>query len=281
MRKIFITGLVLLNMITLSGQSPFPSKEEINQFQSSKTCVVLEDDSFSAYNKFIRDAVKEHWKITPFEFIEEAEFNVRRSDPAYSFIVLTQTNFEKDKANSVYNFINLIQGKKVARLGLMPEICAIPLSFAGEEDLEYVYKLGAILSFMQKHARMIIAEPSLTGRRYLRYYNRFIPDIKGKTILVRKEDLAPGISTPEAIKAVYDGKIEIVPEEDIIKAIGSMAPGTLVLHKVGPGKDKKSGYCFKMFIGTDDANMYYYNQHVINSENPDGLLSDDLKRLAK
>jgi hypothetical protein len=281
MRKTFITGLVLLNMITLSAQSPFPSREEINQFRSSTTCVVLEDDSFSAYNKFIRDAVKEYWKITPFEFIEEAEFNVRRADPAYSFIVLTQTNFEKDKANSVYNFINLIQGKKVARLGLMPEICAVPLSFAGEEDLEYVYKLGAILSFMQKHARMIIAEPTLTGRRYLRYYNRFIPDISGKTILVRKEDLAPGISSAEAIKAVYDGKIEIVPEEEIIKAIQSMSPATLVLHRVGPGKDKKSGYCFKMLIGTDDANMYYYNQHVINSENPDGLLPDDLKRLAK
>jgi hypothetical protein len=281
MRKILISGLVLLNMITLSGQSPFPSKEEINQFQSSKTCVVLEDDSFSAYNKFIRDAVKEYWEITPFEFIEEAEFNVRRADPAYSFIVLTQTNFEKDKANSVYNYINLIQGKKVARLGLMPEICAVPLSFAGEEDLEYVYKLGAILSFMQKHARMIIAEPALTGRRYLRYYNRFIPDIKGKTILVRKEDLAPEISTAEAIKALYGGKIEIVPEEEIIKAIGSRAPGTLVLHKVGPGKEKKSGYCFKMLIGTDDANMYYYNQHVIDSGHPDGLLPDDLKRLAK
>jgi hypothetical protein len=281
MRKTFISGLVLLNMTILSGQSPFPSREEINMFQSSKTCVVLEDDSFSAYNKYIRDAVEEYWKITPFEFIGEAEFNVRRADPAYSFIVLTQTNFEKDKANSVYNFINLIQGKKVARLGLMPEICAVPLSFAGEEDLEYVYKLGAILSFMQKHARMIIAEPSLTGRRYLRYYNRFIPDIKGKTILVIKEDLAPEISTIEAIKAVYGGKIEIVPEEDIIKAIGSMAPGTLVLHKVGPGEDKKSGYCFKMLIGTDDANMYYYNQHVINSENPDGLLPDDLKRLER
>jgi hypothetical protein len=72
-----------------------------------------------------------------------------------------------------------------------------------------------------------------------------------------------------------------VPEEDIIKAIGSMAPATLVLHKVGPGEDKKSGYCFKMLIGTDDANMYYYNQHVITGENPDGLLPDDLKRLGK
>ncbi len=34
----------------------------------------------------------------------------------------------------------------------MPEICAVPLSYAGEDDLEYGYKLGAILEFMQKHA---------------------------------------------------------------------------------------------------------------------------------
>jgi hypothetical protein len=59
------------------------------------------------------------------------EFNVRRLNPAYSFIVLTQTNFDKDKSHGLYNFINLLQGKDVNKLAEMPEICAIPLSFAG------------------------------------------------------------------------------------------------------------------------------------------------------
>ena len=44
-------------------------------------------------------------------------------------------------------------------LAEMPEICAIPLSFAGEDDFDYSYKLGAILSFMQKHAQMILHDP--------------------------------------------------------------------------------------------------------------------------
>ena len=92
--------------------------------------MVLEDNPFSFYNSYIKDAVKEFWKITPFEFIDVAEFNVRRLDPEYSFIVLTQTNFEKDKANGLYNFINLLQGKDNNKIGEMPEICAIPLSFA-------------------------------------------------------------------------------------------------------------------------------------------------------
>ena len=271
---------MLFSFTMLSGQAPFPSKEEIKQFENSTTCVVLEDDAFSVYNSYIKEAVKTYWKITPVEIIGVEEFNVRRLDPKYSFIVLTQTNFEKDKANGLFNFVNLIQGKKVS-LGDMPEICAIPLSFAGEEDFEYGYKLGAILSFMQKHARMIIADPSLTGRRYLRYYNKFIPDVSSKTILVKNEDLAPEIQSIEDIKAIYGNRIEIVSEEEIEKAIADKAPATVILHKVGPTGESNSGYCFKMLIGTDDANMYYYNQHVIGRTNPNGLLPEDLKRLAK
>lgn len=282
MKKFLFAGLMLVSTLMLSGQAPFPNKEEIQQFSVSKTCVVLEDDLFSVFNQYIKEAVQAFWKITPYEFIEVKDFNLRRRDPQYSFIVLTQTNFEKDKANGLFNFLNLLQGQKVGSIGEMPEICAIPLSFAGEEDLDYGYKLGAILSFMQKHAEMIKADPSLTGRKYLKYYNKFIPDVAGKTILVKQEDLSPQISTIEDIKAIYGNKIEIVSEEDIVKAIETKAPATVVLHKVGPvGEDTGSGYCFKMLIGTDDANMYYYNQHVINKTNPNGLLAADLKRLAQ
>jgi hypothetical protein len=265
----------------LNGQAPFPSSEEIKQFMASKTCVVLEDDSFSSYNALIRKAMDEYWKITPFEYIKTADFNIRRSDPAYSFIVLTETNFERDKSHSVFNFINLVQGKDVDKLGEMPEICAIPLSFAGEDDIEYGYKLGAILSFIQKHAVMISEDPSLTGRRYLRYYNKNVPQVINKTILVNQEDLSPAINTIDKIKAIYQHDIKIVTEDDIVRAIEEKASGTLILHKVGPVGDRNSGYCFKMLIGTDDSEMYYYNQHLIDKANPNGLLPSDLKRLAR
>ena len=265
----------------MSGQAPFPSSDEINQFNASKTCVVLEDDPFSSYNIYIKEAVKACWKITPYEFISVKDFNVRRLNPAYSFLVITQTNFDKDPSHGLYNFLNLLQGKDVNKLAEMPEICAIPLSFAGVSDLVYSYKLGAIVSFMQKHAQMISEDPSLTGRKYLKYYNRFIPEVSGKTILVNQKDLVPEISTIDKIKAIYKNKIEIVAEEEIVKAIENKTPNTLILHKVGPVGEGKSGYCFKMLIGADDANMYYYNQHLISKTNPNGLLPADLKRLSK
>jgi hypothetical protein len=281
MKLSFISLILLSFVFMLNAQAPFPSKEEIKQFTESKTCVVLEDDQLSAYNAYIKEAVKAYWTVTPYEFIEVKDFNIRRMKPEYSFIVLTQTNYEKDKSGALYNFINLLQGKRINTIGEMPEICAIPLSPAGEDDIEYSYKLGAVLLFIQKHARMIADDPSLTGRKYLKYYNKNIPEVHNKTILVRQEDLSPDISSIDKIKALYTNKIEIVTEEDIMKAIADKKPNTLILHEVGPAKERNSGLCFKMLIGTDDSDMYYYNQHLIDKTYPDGLLPADLKRLSK
>jgi hypothetical protein len=280
MRKIFAVVLMILSCCLLSGQAPFPTGNEIKQFVVSKTCAVLEEGN-TVYNAYIKQAMKEYWKLTPYEFITTSDFGTRRSDPSFSFIILTETNYENDKSRSVYNFINLLQGKDIEELGKMPEICAVPLSCAGEDDMEYGYKLGAILSFMQRHAQMISEDPSLTGRKYLKYYNKNIPEVKTRQILVKQEDLAPAVSTIEMIKAIYMYNIKIVPEEVIVKAIQEKSPNTLVLHKVGPAGDRNSGYCFKMLIGTDDSDMYYYNQHTIDKSNPNGLLPADLKRLAK
>jgi hypothetical protein len=281
MRSSLISFVLFSATIILNGQAPFPNKEEIKQFTESKTCIVLEEDQMSTFNTYIKEAIKEFWTITPYEFIEVKDFNVRRLNPAFSFIVLTQTNFERDKSGALYNFINLLQGKSGSKLGEMPEICAVPLSFASEDDLEYGYKLGAILLFMQKHAAMISDDPTLTGRKYLKYYNKNIPEVANKTILVKQEDLSPDISTIEKIRALYHNKIEIVPEEAIMKAIADKTPATLILHKVGPVGNEHSGYCFKMLIGTDDSDMYYYHQHLVDKSNPNGLLPADLKRLSK
>ncbi|MFN8239829.1 MAG: hypothetical protein U0X39_03650 [Bacteroidales bacterium] len=282
MKKLFLSTMLLFSFGLLAiGQAPFPSAAEIKQFMASKTCIVTEDDPFSAYNSFIKDAVKSFWTVTPYEFIDAKEFNKRRLDPAYSFIVLTETNFDKDKSGSVFNFINLLQGKKVNKLSENPEICAVPLSFAGEDDIEYGYKLGAILAFMQKHARMISDDPSLTGRKYLKYYNKNVPEVAGKVILVKEEDLDPELASEARLKSIYPHDIRIVSEEEIVKAITEKRANTLVLHKVGPVGEYKTGYCFKMLIGADDSDMYYYNQHMIDSRNPNGLLEADLKRLAR
>ena len=280
MKKTLIPLVLSVLPFVISGQAPFPSGDEIKQFILSKTCVVLANGN-PVYNTYISRGIKEYWTITPFEIIDQSEFEARRADAAYSFIILTETSFEKDKSGTRYNYINLLQGKDVAELGGMPEICAVPLSVAEADDMEYGKMMGPVLLFMQNHAKKISEDPALTGRRYLRYYNRNTPEVKSRKILVRQEDLAPSIDDQSRLRTSYKYTIEIVGEEEIVKAIREKRPNTLILHKVSPEGSSGGGICFKMLFGTDDQEMYYYNEHNIDRLNPGGLLPADLKRLER
>jgi hypothetical protein len=263
------------------AQSPFPEPGEVELFYKTKTCVVLEDKMFSEYNIYIKKAVNDFWNITEYEFISVEDFNVRREDGAYSFIVLTQTKFDKDKSRAVFNFINLLMGKDVGRIEDLPEFCAIPLSFAGAEDAEYAHKLGIVLRFMQAHVDHIKEDPSLKGKKYLKYYNKFAPEAKEKTILISENDLVPDLRTPQAIEKYYPHNLKIVSDEEIQQAINDNAANVLILHKVGPEGTREGGICFKMLIGTDDARMYFYGEHKITPKNRNGLLVNDLKRIGR
>lgn len=282
MKKALITALFILAISTVNAQQrPYPTMDDARRFTASTTCVVLEANQFSFYNAEIKAAVDKYWKVTPVKYISEEEFNVMKTDPSYSFIVLTITNFSNDKSGSAYDFLNLLLGADVNNLDELPEFCAIPLSFAGAPEEEYSYKLGLIIRFMQYHADLVMKNPTISALRYLKYYNKNVPEIGGKTILVRETDLAPEISSVEKIAAYYRYPVKIVDEEEIIRAVDEKDKDVLIVHKVGPDGVKQTGTCLKMLIGTDDAIMYYFDTHMVDSKNANGLLISDLKRLAR
>ncbi|MCJ7820570.1 MAG: hypothetical protein MUP53_05150, partial [Bacteroidales bacterium] len=214
MKRVCLSLLLIMTAVTMQAQQrPYPTVDDAKKFTASTTCIVLEDSPFSFYNAELKTAVETYWKVTPYRFITVNEFNVMRNDPAYSFIVLTITNFSNDKSGSAYDFLNLLLGADVENLDELPEFCAIPLSFAGADEAEYSYKLVLIVRFMQYHADLVMKNPQTTALRYLKYYNKNVPEINRKTILIREEDLAPEISTEERIKAWYPYKVRIVDEE--------------------------------------------------------------------
>ena len=44
---------------------------------------------------------------------------------------------------------------------------------------------------MQTHVKHLSEDPSVKGKKYLKYYNKFIPELADKTILLSREDLEP------------------------------------------------------------------------------------------
>jgi len=282
MRHFLFALFLILQPVSLFSQAPFPTEEDGKMLLASKTCIVLENNPFSMYNPAIKQAVTDYWTLTPYEFIDIAEFNKRKSDPAFSFIVLLETDYEKDKTGATFAFVNLILGKKVKNLEEMPEFCAIPIDFAGEDaEGNYDYKLGMVIRFIQQHAKMVMDNPKSSGVRYLKYYNKYLSEVVNRTILAREEDMDATLRSAEEIGKVYPYPFLLVSEDEIMKAIAEKRPGTLILHKVAPPDELTGAYVFKMLIGTDDARMYYFNNHKISDKNPNGFLPADMSRIAR
>jgi len=282
MRTIIIsTCLALIGLHNAFSQITYPTPRDAGKLMNTKTLVVLEDNMFSSFNSPIKTVINEFWDITEFEFASAKEFNEKRRDEQYSFLVPVQTSFQKDKSNTQWVFLNLLLGAKTEAIAGMPEFCSIPLYVISEVEEKYGYYLPLIIQFIQNRVDEIKENPDVESLEDLTYYNKNIPMLENKTIYVQENDLSPEINTIEKIAEHYPYKINIVSEGEIEQAVKEKSKNVVVLHCVGPGSSEDAGRCYKMLFGTDDSHMYFYNYHTITPKRPDGLLSRDLKRLCR
>ena len=200
------TIILLLSMVlhgTLFAQAPLPSAAEVEAFYNSKTLIVLEGGMYSPYNIYIKEEVEDNWKITPFEIISEKEFDEKKTDSSYSFLIITQTHFERDKDGVNYNFLNLLLGADVESITEMPEFGSIPLSYSGVEDENYSYKLGVMINFLQNRVRDLKENPNISSMKNLKYYNKNTSQIKTNALLFLETDLVPDVQEESKIFKYY------------------------------------------------------------------------------
>lgn len=280
MKKVLLVLLIGMSLITTRAQT-IPSEEDVNSFFNTKTMVVLLDNPLREYNSVIREVMEQEWNITEYEFIDFAKFEELRKDPQYSFLYMTEVGFENDKTDARYRFLHLSLGGDYFRVGEMPDIASVPLSYHSVEEDNYIYKLAVLVRFIQQHATLIRDNPKIISSNVLQHYNDNIQDIKGKTLYLLEDELSPDVNSTARIKKIYPYKFKIVTKDDIEDAIAERDQNVVFLHKVGPEGTKKNARCYKVIIGAADANFYYFDYHKISDKKPDGILKDDFKKMGK
>jgi hypothetical protein len=275
---LFILGFIALFM---QAQSYVPSREDVKAFFNTKTMVVLLDNPLLEYNTIIKEVMEQEWNITEFEYITFSQFEELRMDPQYSFLYMSQLTFENDKTDAKYRFLSLSLGGAYERKDQMPDIASVPLAYYNVEEDNYIYKLAILVRFMQQHARLVNEHPEIISANVMQHYNDNIKDIKGKTLYVLEEELAPEVNSTARIKKIYPFSFKIVTKDDITEAIKNRDENIVFLHKVGPEGTKIDARCYNVIIGAGDANFYYFDYHKISDKNPDGLLASDFKKMAK
>lgn len=277
-------GIIVLSFcsIYIFGQKEYlPTADDLDQFYTTKTYVVLEDSPLSDFNFEVKEVMSKVWNITEFDFIKQAEFPEKSQNPNSSFIYTSLVTFEKDKTDSRYVFLHLSLGGDNFTMDDLKDLVSVPLGYAGADPENYIYKLGILLKFMQNHIKVITENPSLISNNIFKHYNENISNAHEKTIYFVEDELTREIATAARIKQIYPYKFKIVTREEIREAIHNEDKDVIFLHKVGPERKDVKARCYKILIGTGDANFYYFDYHMISSKKPDGFLPDDLKKLAK
>ena len=274
--KRYILGFTLgIFCLGVMANPPLASKQQIGMFKNSKTCVVFED-GISFYNAYIKDAVQKYWKSTDYEFIDQKEFEKRRTDAKYSFIVLMNGAYDKDPGGVSYNYINLVLGDISDNLTRMPEFCSLPISYSGDNEADYEYVIPAIVKFIQIHMKNLEKDRFSISLNGLKYYNK--TGFKDKVFLLNKDKMASNADSPEKIKTGSPYYVKFLTSAEIQKELTVNPTNTLFHFHVGPPKDAGAGKCFDMLFDVE-GNLYYYSSRKITNNNPDGFNLNDFKNI--
>lgn len=282
MRKIFVLsiGLILFGQ-ALTAQDYVPSRDDVSAFFNTKTLVVLLDNPLLEYNSVIKEVMEQEWNITEFDYITFKEFEELRFDPQYSFLYMSQVMFDNDKTDARYRFLHLSLGGDYFRKNQMPDLASVPLAYYNVEEDNYIYKLALLVRFIQNHAKLIQERPEIVSANVFKHYNNNIKDIKSKTLYILEDELSKDVNSAARIRKIYPYKFKIASKDEITEAIKEREENIVFLHKVGPEGTKLDARCYKVIVGASDANFYYFDYHRISSKKPDGLLSNDFKKMAK
>lgn len=273
-----LVGLFLMST-AMNAREHLPTKEDYDAFLKSKTLVVMDPNPMSDFNFKIKAVMKNVWNVTEFEFITDQEFEEKKSDPSYSFLVSTVVTFDADKTKARYNFLSLLLGEADKDVSELPDLCSIPLSYLRVEDDSYAYKMDAFVRFIQDHVNLMHKQPELIKANVFKHYNKNVQSLKNKTLLLVKEDLPKTHNTQQKIQKYYPYDLKIVSQEEVMEAIERKDPNVVFMHKVGPEGTKYHARCYKILIGAGDSKFYYFDYHMVSKKKPDGLLQSDLKKM--
>lgn len=276
-----ITVLMAIT-ITLSAYGQlntiFSKKDDLTSFSSKTTKVVLSDGA-SIVDMILRDAVKENWTISPFEFATLDEFEEIKCDTNYFFLVKV-TDMVDSQDDSAMEFLTLYKGADGGAKfeKNLPEILSLPIQSKDDQSGKIFAFLPSFIKIVQNHVEKVI-EKRHSAYIGLSAYTDGMDGAKDKELLFCKEDFGFDI-TQEMLDEDFNGKAKLVTQEEIEDALVSKRAGTLVSLVVTSSSAPIGSECYKMMISTDTQELYMYRRHKITTKKRGGFTKEDYKKMA-
>lgn len=268
-----IAGLLLTT--DALGQAQITTRrEKLKDFTSKTTKVVLTGDEF--LDEAVKESVAATWTVSPYEFCSNEEFQNLKGNADFYFLMVVKGQFRRESEPGI-DMLTLVKGGEGADKSIndMFEVVSFPLRSTEDPSGREFVLLPAFLKIIQEHTT------SLTDTEMKAYSNIGAKDSKRlriKRIFFWAEDFAPQVD--EQTKRFLDEDILIKEDEDEVDEIFSEGTfNTVVSYVVAPSEPVNGSICYKMLIGSDNHELYYFKKHKITAKSGKGFLSSDIKSI--
>lgn len=268
-----IAGLLLTT--DALGQAQITTRrEKLKDFTSKTTKVVLTGDEF--LDEAVKESVAATWTVSPYEFCSNEEFQNLKGNADFYFLMVVKGQFRRESEPGI-DMLTLVKGGEGADKSIndMFEVVSFPLRSTEDPSGREFVLLPAFLKIIQEHTT------SLTDTEMKAYSNIGAKDSKRlriKRIFFWAEDFAPQVD--EQTKRSLDKDILIKEDEDEVDEIFSEGTfNTVVSYVVAPSEPVNGSICYKMLIGSDNHELYYFKKHKITAKSGKGFLSSDIKSI--
>ena len=268
-----IAGLLLTT--DALGQAQITTRrEKLKDFTSKTTKVVLTGDEF--LDEAVKESVAATWTVSPYEFCSNEEVQNLKGNADFYFLMVVKGQFRRESEPGI-DMLTLVKGGEGADKSIndMFEVVSFPLRSTEDPSGREFVLLPAFLKIIQEHTT------SLTDTEMKAYSNIGAKDSKKlriKRIFFWAEDFAPQVD--EQTKRSLDEDILIKEDEDEVDEIFSEGTfNTVVSYVVAPSEPVNGSICYKMLIGSDNHELYYFKKHKITAKSGKGFLSSDIKSI--
>ncbi len=274
MKKLLTILLAVSIPLTGFSQAQINTKKfELGDFTEKILKVVLTGNA--EYDSALYYAVKNCWHISPYEFCGVEEFNVRKCDSDYYFLITAPDPARRGNESGMI-MLRLVKGGKRANKGInrMLKVVSVPLCPSDKPlDREKAF-LPSLVEVIQNHSVKAM-EKEIDAYCGLRSNQKKMSKAYKMRIVFAESDVAFDLADPE-LTDMEKRNLFVVSDKDEGFVVMNKVRNTLVSYSVHPILADQTSYCYNMLINPKTREQYYYRKYRIGSKSEAGFQKEDL-----
>ncbi len=267
MKRILSIIIILLISLQAFSQIKILTKgEKLRDFPMRQTKVVLSGNPF--LDRCIKEAVKNTWLISPFEFCSKEDFEILKTRDDYYFMISTILKHCFESKHDILA-LKIVKGGSGDKIDKMLEVVEFPICSKSKISTRLENYLPAIVNIMQNYIKQSLYST------FSNIHSKSLSKARGKPIYLAKSDLAFDLDNINLDK--FTKKNIFIVDDTSADSHFINRENALVSYCINSADFNGRHICYKMLFDAKTHELYYLKKY--NCKQRAGFTKYDLFKM--